>query len=87
MHKTILPRASGHTPPPSRCPQQQQLQQQSLMHGTTWQHVTPLAQFGGMHMAGGNYRQCNTMAVPVYQSSQAMMNFVGQTLQVLGPYQ
>jgi hypothetical protein len=55
MHKTILPSASDRTHPPSCCPQQQQLQQQGSMQGTTWQHVTHLAQFGGMPTIGGNY--------------------------------
>jgi hypothetical protein len=34
--------------------------------------------FGGMSPAGGSYRQRTTMAIPVHQPSQAMMNFVGQ---------
>jgi hypothetical protein len=57
------------------------------MQGTTWQHVTPPAQFGGMPMTGGNYRQRTTMAMPVYQPSQHMMNFVGQISSGAGPIQ
>jgi hypothetical protein len=78
MLKTILPLASSRTPPPSCRPQQQQLKQQRSMQGTTWQQVTPPAQFDGMPTAGGKYRKRTTMAMPVYQPGQAMMNFVGQ---------
>jgi hypothetical protein len=78
MHKTILPLASGCTPPPNCCPKQQQLQQQHPMQGTTWQHVTPPGQLGRMPTISGNYRQRTTMAMPVYQPGQPMINFVGQ---------
>jgi hypothetical protein len=36
-------------------------------------------------VAGGNYHQCTTMAMPVYQPGQAMMKFVGQNPAGAGP--
>jgi hypothetical protein len=48
------------------------------MQGTTWQHITPPKQFGGMPPAGGTYHQYTTMAMLVCQLGQAMMNYVGQ---------
>ncbi len=53
MHKTILPLASGCTPP-NCCPQQQQRSQQCPPityyppGGTAWQQPTPPVQYGGM---------------------------------------
>jgi hypothetical protein len=83
MHKTILPSVCGRTPP--NCgPQQQQLLQQRLpiayytSEGMAWQQPTTPAQFGGMPPASSTYRQRTTMAVPVYQPRQEMINFVGQ---------
>jgi hypothetical protein len=83
MHKTILPSASGCTPP-NRHPQQQQHPQQHLLiayyppRGTAWQQPSPPAQYGGMPLANGTYRQQMTMAMPVYQPGQGMMMNVGQ---------
>ncbi len=65
-------------------PQQQQLLQQHPpiayypTEGTAWQQPTPPAQFGGMPPASGTYRQQTTMATPVFQPDQGILNFVGQ---------
>jgi hypothetical protein len=89
MHKTILPSASGHTPP-NRCTQQQQRTQQHPPNayyppgGMAWQQPTPPAQYGGMPPANGTYRQQVTMATPVYQPGQVMMMNVGQHSQGAG---
>ncbi len=77
VHKTILPSTSGRTPPNHR-PQQQQHPQQCLPNsyypsgGTTWQQLTPPAQYDGMPQAS-TYHQQTTIAMPVYQSGQGMM--------------
>ncbi len=83
MHKTILPLASGRTPP-NPCPQQQLHSQQCppiayYPHGgTAWQQPTPPSQYGGMPPISGTYCQQTTMAMPVYQPSQRMMMNFGQ---------
>jgi hypothetical protein len=38
----------------------------------------PPVYFGAIQPAGGTYRQRTTMAMPVIQPGQTMMNFVGQ---------
>jgi hypothetical protein len=87
MHKTILPLTSDRTTP-NRCPQQQQRPQQHPPNvyyppgGTAWQQQTPPAQYGGMPQAN-TYHQQTTMAMPVYQPGQGMMN-VGQYPQCAG---
>jgi len=68
MHKTILPSACGHTPPPQRRPQQQQRPQQH----------PPVAYYPVQGTMQPTYRARTTMPIPVHQPGQGMMNFVGQ---------
>jgi hypothetical protein len=80
MHKTILPLARGRKPPPTHCPQQQQLPQRcppGAYYPTQGTNASP-AYFGAIQSAGGTYRQQTTMAMPIIQTGQTMMNFVGQ---------
>ncbi len=83
MHNTILPLASGCTPP-NWGPQQQQRPQLCLPNayyppgGTAWQQPIPPTQYGGILPANGIYHQQTTMAMPVYQPGQGMMMNVGQ---------
>jgi hypothetical protein len=83
MNKTILPLASGRTPP-NHHPQQQQRHQQRPSNayypplGTAWQQPTPPAQYGVMPLANSSYHQQTTMAMPVYQPGQGIMMNVGQ---------
>ena len=70
--------AASHRPP--RCPPQQQLPQQCppCAYYPTQGTNAPPAYFGAIQPAGGTYRQRMTMAMPVIQPGQTMMNFVGQ---------
>ncbi len=66
MHKTVLPSASGRTPPRQQQQQQQRPPVSYYPMQNMWQQ--PPAQFG----------QRFTMSVPPPQQGTAMMNYIGQ---------
>jgi hypothetical protein len=70
MHTTILPHTAQPLPPATVA--------LTAASNLAWQQLASPANYGGIPLAGGNYRQQMIMTVPIQQPRQGMLNFVGQ---------